>query len=318
MISSLAAHLVCLALVAADFTVRTWRTQLFLRPLGYRLPFREVLVQGAIGETASSLTPLRAGGEPARVWALGQEGVPARVAVVAVGAELVATSVVIALTALALIVTVGADWWAAAGPGLAHSASRSWPWLAGIGAATLLAWVVVQRVRPDLLHAVRDELAATRGHLRDLPLWVYGAQVPLTLLQIAVRVAILPVLAQVLDQPPPLAATVMGSFALLHAQSVLPTPAGAGAVEVGFLGGAVGNLGAAEAALLVAWRAYTTVFGIVLGVVLAAWRFHANVLSFILRRPARLVAAEPEAPAAAPAGAGAAAPGAEDDVAAGR
>jgi uncharacterized membrane protein len=61
---------------------------------------------------------------------------------------------------------------------------------------------------------------------------------------------------------------------------------------------AAGNLGAAEAQLLVEWRIYTTVLGtvlgVVLGVVLGAWRFHADALS-ILRRPARVAAADPPA-----------------------
>jgi hypothetical protein len=63
---------------------------------------------------------------------------------------------------------------------------------------------------------------------------------------------------------------------------------------------AAGNLGAAEAQLLVEWRIYTTVLGTALGVVLGAWRFRADVLS-ILRRPARAAAADPPADADGPA-----------------
>ena len=282
--SDLAIHLTCLALVGLDFVCRTWRTQLFLRGLGHRLPFREVLVQSAIGETASSLTPLRAGGEPARIWAMARQGVPARVGLVCVGIELLATSVVILLVALLLGATIAAEWWAAAGPELVRSAARGWRWIAAIAAVTIVAWLVVRRLRPDLLHAAREELAASRGHLRDLPAWVYVANVPITVVNIGARVAILPLLAQTLVQPPPLAATVVGSFVLLYAQAVIPTPAGAGAVELGFLGGAAGNLGAGEAELLLGWRLYTTVLGSALGVIAAAWRFHADVLAFVLRR----------------------------------
>ena len=280
-------HLACVALVGVDFAIRTWRTQLFLLGLGYRLPFREVLVQSAIGETASSLTPLRAGGEPARIWAMARQGVPARVGLVAVGVELLATSAIILLTAIVLGVTVAADWWAATGPELARSSARSWPWLVVTTAATFVAWLAVGRFRPDLLRAAREELAEARGHLRDIAAPIYVATVPITLANIAARVAILPLLTQTLDQPPPLVATVVGSFALLYAQAVIPTPAGAGAVELGFLGGAAGNLGAAEAEILVAWRIYTTVLGAMLGVVLGAWRFHSDVVSVVLRRRGR-------------------------------
>jgi uncharacterized membrane protein YbhN (UPF0104 family) len=283
-VSAATAHLACVALVAVDFVARTWRTQLFLRALGHPLTFGAVFVQSGIGETASSLTPLRAGGEPARVWVMTRQGVPRRAGVVCVGIELVATSAVIALIAVVLAVTVAPEWWAAAGPGLVRSATGRWPWLAVVGAATLAVWLAVRRLRPDLLHAARDELAATRGHLRDIPSWMYLAQVPLTVLNVGARVAVLPVLASTLEQPPPLAATVMGSFALLYAQAFVPTPAGAGAVDAGFLGGAAGNLGDAEAALLLAWRAYTTGLGTLLGVLLAIWRFHGSVLRYILRR----------------------------------
>jgi uncharacterized membrane protein YbhN (UPF0104 family) len=51
---------------------------------------------------------------------------------------------------------------------------------------------------------------------------------------------------------------------------LLPTPSGAGAVELGFLGGAAGDLGAQDAWLLLAWRFYTNGIGVILGIVLAS------------------------------------------------
>jgi len=210
-VSGTTIHLACLALVAVDFVIRTWRTQLFLGRLGHPLPFREVLVQSAIGETASSLTPLRAGGEPARVWAMAKQGVPARVGLVAVGVELLATSAVIVLTAIVLGVTVAPDWWAATGPGLIRAAAGSWPWLAGIAVVSLGAWLAVRRRRPDLLHAAGGELAAARGHLRDVSGWLYVVNVPITLVSIAARVAILPLLGLVLAM-----AVKLGLTQLIH------------------------------------------------------------------------------------------------------
>ena len=273
-----AVHVVCILLVGLDFVVRTWRTQLFLRALGYPLAFHEVFVQSALGETASSLTPMRAGGEPARIWAMVRAGVPSRVAVVSVALELIATSAVIVAVAVILAVTIAPDWWSFAGPGLVASAVRRWRWIAAVAVLTAVAWWVAHRVRPGLLSVARDELAAARGHVRDIPLRAYIASVPLTLLNIAGRVAILPILSFEMADPPPLAATVVGSFTLLYAQAVLPTPAGAGAVEIGFLGGAAGDLGAIEGQLLFQWRFYTTVLGSVLGAVLAVARYHTAVL----------------------------------------
>jgi hypothetical protein len=83
------------------------------------------------------------------------------------------------------------------------------------------------------------------------------------------RVAILPVLAQTLPVPPPAGPLWVGSFALLYVQLLLPTPSGAGAVELGFLGGAAGELGGREGSLLLEWRFYTNAVGLLLGVWLA-------------------------------------------------
>jgi uncharacterized membrane protein YbhN (UPF0104 family) len=91
----------------------------------------------------------------------------------------------------------------------------------------------------------------------------------MTALSLATRVAILPVLALTLPDPPPLGPMILGSFALLYSQLLLPTPSGAGAVELGFLGGAAGDLGEHQGWLLLAWRFYTNGVGVLLGIWLA-------------------------------------------------
>ena len=103
---------------------------------------------------------------------------------------------------------------------------------------------------------------------RRMPRWPLVASIPLSFLNLATRVAILPVLALTLPSPPALGPLAVGSFALLYSQLVLPTPSGAGAVELGFLGGAAGDW-AGEGWLLLAWRFYTNGIGVLLGVALA-------------------------------------------------
>jgi uncharacterized membrane protein YbhN (UPF0104 family) len=57
----------------------------------------------------------------------------------------------------------------------------------------------------------------------------------------------------------------------LYGQLAVPTPAGAGAVELGFVGGFAESMSPrALAALLLAWRLYTLILGAALGGVLAA------------------------------------------------
>jgi uncharacterized membrane protein YbhN (UPF0104 family) len=110
-------------------------------------------------------------------------------------------------------------------------------------------------------------------HWRRMPWTTVLLTTPFTMVNLASRVAILPLLAATLPQPPSLGLMLVGSFALLYTQLILPTPSGVGAIELGFLGGAAGNLGAAEAGLLVLWRVYTTGIGVALGLASGLHRF---------------------------------------------
>jgi uncharacterized membrane protein YbhN (UPF0104 family) len=73
-----------------------------------------------------------------------------------------------------------------------------------------------------------------------------------------VRIAVLPLLLWARAPIPDPVPVFLGSFALLYSQLVLPTPAGAGGVELGFMVGVGTALPPGEtAALLLVWRAYT-------------------------------------------------------------
>jgi uncharacterized membrane protein YbhN (UPF0104 family) len=124
---------------------------------------------------------------------------------------------------------------------------------------------------------------------RRMPSWPLIASIPMSFLNLATRVAILPVLALTLANPPDLGPMTLGSFALLYSQLVLPTPSGAGAVELGFLGGAAGDLGQGDGWLLLAWRFYTNGVGVLLGVWLAARIYGWPALRRLVRRGGREV-----------------------------
>jgi uncharacterized membrane protein YbhN (UPF0104 family) len=121
-----------------------------------------------------------------------------------------------------------------------------------------------------------------------MPRWPLIASLPLSFVNLAARVAILPVLALTLPEPPAMGPMLVGSFALLYSQLLLPTPSGAGAVELGFLGGAVGDLGENQGWLLLAWRWYTSGIGVVLGVWLAAKIYGWPALRKLARRTAEV------------------------------
>jgi len=87
----------------------------------------------------------------------------------------------------------------------------------------------------------------------------------MTVVNLVTRTAILPVLAMALPDPPAFGPMMLGSFALLYSQLVLPTPAGVGGVEFGFLAGAAGSFSQHEGLLLLLWRFFTVGFGVLVG-----------------------------------------------------
>jgi uncharacterized membrane protein YbhN (UPF0104 family) len=267
----LQAHLTCLGLVAADLLARAWRIQWIIRGLGHRISLWDSFVLNAFGDAACALTPLRIGGEPARLAGMLRSRVPAPAAFVAISLEVLAAWPVIIVAAGWLAWRYAPEWWQEAGPRLSAAAAAAWPWVVAVAILSWLAWRSARKkVSSPAARQLRRPVRRAMVYWRRMPRWPLVASVPMSLVNLATRVAILPVLALALPSPPPMGPLALGSFALLYSQLVLPTPSGAGAVELGFLGGAAGDLGADEGWLLLAWRIYTNGIGVLLGVVLAA------------------------------------------------
>src|SRR5687768_2699415 len=244
------AHLICLSLVAADFLARAWRIRWIMRGLGSRLPLKEALIINAFGDAACALTPLRLGGEPARLAGMLRSRVPAPAAFVAISLEVLAAWPVVIVAAGWLAWRYAPAWWASIGTRLTSTAGSAWPWIAAVVLVSVLAWRFARRIASPAAHQLRRPVRRILVYWRRMPRWPLVASIPLSLINLTTRVAILPVLALTLPSPPPLGPMALGSFALLYSQLVLPTPAGAVAVELGFLGGAAGDLGSNEAWLL--------------------------------------------------------------------
>ena len=278
------AALLCIALVLIDLLVRAWRIQWIVRGLGYRIGFWDSLVLNAYGDAACALTPLRIGGEPARLAGMLRSRVPATAAFVAISLEVLAAWPVIIVVAAWLAWRYAPDWWASAGPRLAQSAEGAWPWVLLVVVVSGAVWWSARRVASPAVRHVRRPVRRAMVYWRRMPMWPLVASLPLTFLNLTTRVAILPVLALTLPQPPEMGPMLLGSFALLYSQLVLPTPSGAGAVELGFLGGAVGDLGSRAGWLLLAWRFYTNGVGVLLGVGLAGHAYGWPALRRLARR----------------------------------
>ena len=132
-----------------------------------------------------------------------------------------------------------------------------------------LFWRYTQQVVSPITRRMRRSMARVRVYWRRMPRWPLVVGMPLSLVSIAARVAILTVLALSLAAPPATGLLIFASFTLLYSQMVLPTPSGAGVVELGFVGGVAGEVGS-DGSLLLAWRWYTTGLGVLLGVWFAA------------------------------------------------
>jgi uncharacterized membrane protein YbhN (UPF0104 family) len=282
--SVLDATLVCLALVVIDLFARAWRIQWIVQGLGHPIGFWDSFVLNAFGDAACALTPLRIGGEPARLAGMLRSRVPPTAAFVAISLEVLAAWPVILVVAAWLAWHYAPSWWSMAGPRLAEAAGEAWPWVVLVAVVSAVLWRYARRVASPAVRHVRRPVRRAMVYWRRMPRWPLVASLPLSFLNLATRLAILPVLASTLSEPPELWPMVLGSFALLYSQMILPTPSGAGAVELGFLGGAAGDLGPQGGWLLLAWRFYTNGVGIILGIALAAHAYGWPALRRLARR----------------------------------
>jgi uncharacterized membrane protein YbhN (UPF0104 family) len=280
----LEANLICAGLIALDFLARAWRIKWILRGLGHRIRTWDAVVLNAFGEGACAVTPMRLGGEPARLAGMLRCGVPAAAAFVAISFEVLASWPVVIVAVGWLAWRYSGDWWAMVGPNLIHAAARAWHWLLVVALVSLVAWMIARRLTHPAVRQIKRPVKRARVYWRRMPTWPLVASVPVSLVNLVARVGILPVLAMTLPDPPPMGPLWFGSFALLYSQLVLPTPSGAGAVELGFLGGAAGNLGSEEQLILFLWRFYTNGTGVLLGFGLAVRYYGWATVSRLFRR----------------------------------
>ena len=286
--SLLVACCLCLSLLAIDLAARALRLRGFLRGAGYRPRLRDLAVAILFSDASAAVTPMRLGGEPARWLGLLSAGIPASAGVTVLAVEMVSYLSIVALSGGVAAWLLGAAWWADVGPRLAERAGGMLPWMALVTVASLAVWLWVRRGRRG--RAPSPASAPTARVLRGALGWPLAVAVPLTLVSISARVALLPVLAQALPEPPPLGVLVLGSFALVYGQLFFPTPGGAGAVELLAAAGTAGELGGAGGAVFVAWRALATGVPVVAGVGLALLYYGGAAVRRTLRgeRPAEL------------------------------
>ena len=259
-------HVLALGLVALDCVVRAWRIQLAVWAAGGRLGFQDAVRLNLYGEAASTLTPNRLGGEPARFLGLNEARVRPVTSLVAIGVEVAAEWPVFMLLGGALIAYYVPDWQTEARHWLRRHRAGELVAVELIALLVLGVIYLLQRmVRSGMIrHRVRRQWRVAWAHVRRAPWWLLGAGAVLTVVSIAARALILPAL--VWGEPhPPFGQMFFGALTLIHAPLFLPLPSGGGGVEVAFLSGFAGDFGTRQVTLLLLWRFYTAVLLTILG-----------------------------------------------------
>ncbi len=264
-------HLIAILLLAVDCAARAGRIQLATWAAGGRLSFSDALRLNLYGEAASTLTPNRLGGEPARFLGLTWSGLRVVPSLVALGVEVAAEWPVFGIMAVALAGYYVPDWSQAADRFLSHSMARDLLGFELIALVVLIViWTLQRMVRPGAIrHRVRRQWRVALAHVRRARWWVLFAGALLTAVSLAARALILPALAFGHPDAPPFNVMFFGSLALIHAPLVVPLPSGGGGIEVAFLSGFAGDFGPGhQITMLLLWRFYTTILLTVLGIYL--------------------------------------------------
>jgi len=261
----LVAHAICAALVVLDQGARALRIKWLTEAIGHPFRGRHALATNAIGDAACAVTPMRLGGEPARLGAMLHYEIPATASFIAVAFEVITMWPVIIAMAIGVAILFAPGWLEHSAPALLAGFGQLWGWFVAAGVVSLGIWMIVRRAVHVAPRVTQRPWRRARVYWRRMPPGPVVAAVILAFINLSARTAILPVLMMTLPEPPPLGPAILGSFALLYSQLILPTPSGAGVVDLGLLAGAAGHVQEGEVELLIWWRFYTSALGIILG-----------------------------------------------------
>lgn len=265
-LTDIAAYAAVLALVALDIWARAERNRILLG-----IPTGTCARINMMGDAIAYVTPGRLGGEPLRFFGFLRAGATAPAVLAAFAIEFLIDAVLLVVVGVLLAVAFraeGADWLARLVVLLRSPTARLVAMLTIV--AALISVLVAKRMSGRLpARWVRTLIDALHA-VRITPPNVLAGATLTTMVSIAARTAILPVLAPKVAGLS-LGGVTLASYVLMYGQMMLPTPAGAGGVELGFIAGFQTALDAeARTALIALWRFYTLVVPVVAGALLMA------------------------------------------------
>jgi uncharacterized protein (TIRG00374 family) len=238
-------HALALGAVTFELTLRSAKIALSARACGIPLPFATAGRATLAGDFATSITPARAGAEPARFLVLSEAGVPAARALLVLFLELfveLLSLVIIAGALLAVLPASGAIKGVVAMVGgyatvvlglgaLAYTLSRrraAGPpprWARSVGFPPWL-W---RRLQIGLRH-LRDSVDA----LRHARVGIMAGSLVCSVAHICGRLMVLPVIIAAYGAEADVTSLVLWPLVLLYGGALIPAPAGGGAMEFGF------------------------------------------------------------------------------------
>ncbi len=265
------AHLVALLVVALEVTARGARVWCVARGLGVPLSLAGAVRAQLAGDALGAVTPSRVGVDPAKLTVYRRHGVRTGVGGALILAELGSEAAVLTLCSAVIALAASGMRWVALGlfgyaaiitsAGVAALVLFRTP---GTDPPRLWSWLHLGPGRWASLRRTIEEFRTNAKRLRSVsPRWGL-AVVGVTILHMAARVAILPILVLAFAGVGPpsgsgvFEAVVLRSFFVLYATALLPPPGGGGGVEFTFAAVLSGTLGAdALAATVLWWRLYT-------------------------------------------------------------
>jgi uncharacterized membrane protein YbhN (UPF0104 family) len=282
----LAAHLGCALLVGLDVLARGLRTRACLRGCGHPLPLTRVLEFNLWAEAAAALTPFRIAGEPSRIGGMLHAGVPLSASVVTSATEGAINGLAVMVVGLALVFGFAPEWWDQVGPAFMGHLWEAFPVVFAFVVAIVLGIRFLRR-RPAVpllgRRRWRDRARELVRLWAEIPRVAFLYSAFLSGFSVCARTLLLPLLVLAVPGHAGFGVLWLGSYMMVYSQLLLPVPAGAGAVDLAFLGGVAGDPGSSAAALLIAWRGYSLGVATVVGTALALHRFGARPLVGLIR-----------------------------------
>ncbi len=275
------AHLLAFLVFVFETLARATKVQWGAKALRTPLRWVTALRVSLGGDFGASITPARAGAEPARFLVLAESGVATAPALLILFFELALELVSLVLfCAFLAFFTVGG---AQAGGMIGVIGGYS-VFIIGIaGAAIVLSgrktigppprWLRALGIHAGRWRAIRRALHHIRTLVDGLRHARVGAMLVafvLSMAHVALRLAVLPALIYGSGIAAPLTPLIVWPLLLLYGGAIAPAPGGGGAVEIGFSLGLRKVLGPAElAGALVWWRFYSFYVYLIAGAIVA-------------------------------------------------